>query len=335
MIAACPRCQTRYRVKPEQLGADGARLRCSRCSAVFRVRLPQARPDSAPAPSEPGAARPPVEEAVPPPPRAVAQAAPPPAVAPEPPPDRERLVLVAHAEPELCKRVADALERRGLRVLVACDGVEAILAIQRALPRAVVLDAALPKMFGFQVCELLKRNESLRAIGVVLVGAVYKEERYRRPPHDLYGADVYVEPHELPDALYAGLARLGVPIAGEESVAHAPPRAGGRPPAAAVSAVAAAPPAAARAPAAASDPALAAEQAKAERLARIIVSDIVLYNPAKFEAALEGGDVVEALREELEEGRTLFRARVGERVRGSRDFLVEELARVAAARRGR
>ena len=52
MIAACPKCHTRYRVGPEQLGSDGARLRCSQCSAVFRVRLPQAAPQS-PAPLPP------------------------------------------------------------------------------------------------------------------------------------------------------------------------------------------------------------------------------------------------------------------------------------------
>ncbi|HTY19907.1 MAG TPA: MJ0042-type zinc finger domain-containing protein, partial [Myxococcota bacterium] len=50
MIAACPKCQTRYRVGTEQLGSDGARLRCSQCSAVFRVRLPQAPEGSLPSP---------------------------------------------------------------------------------------------------------------------------------------------------------------------------------------------------------------------------------------------------------------------------------------------
>ena len=53
MIAACPKCQTRYRVEPERLGADGARLRCSHCSAVFRVRLPAASHAEAVAPVEP------------------------------------------------------------------------------------------------------------------------------------------------------------------------------------------------------------------------------------------------------------------------------------------
>jgi hypothetical protein len=88
-------------------------------------------------------------------------------------------------------------------------------------------------------------------------------------------------------------------------------------------------------PPSAPDP-LAAERAKAERLARIIVSDIVLYNPEKFDAAARsGGDVALAMRDELEEGRALFRERIDAQVRADRDYLADELNRAAKARSGR
>jgi predicted Zn finger-like uncharacterized protein len=378
MIAACPKCHTRYRVRPEQLGPEGARLRCSQCSAVFRVRRPDAAgPGAAEPEARPAGAATPVVAAA-------AEAAPPPASAasprergerprsespatPEGPRfDRARGVLVASANADGCKQVAEALEAWGLQVLVAHDGVEAILSIQRALPRVVVLDAALPKMFGFQVCELVKRNESLRSIHVVLVGAIHKEDRYRRPPQELYGADVYVEPHDLPGALEGILERLGLPLSGGAAGRPARDRAGDVRPVASPLAPPSAPrptgprplptpPAAPRrapapveepgepvqrpaeAPASApgaADP-LVAERAKAERLARIIVSDIVLYNPEKFEAAARGGQVVDEMRDELEEGRTLFRDRIDARVRDECDFLAEELERVARTRRAR
>ena len=55
MIAACPTCGARYRIDVAKLPADGARLRCARCEAVFRVRPPAdasgARPAAAPAPA--------------------------------------------------------------------------------------------------------------------------------------------------------------------------------------------------------------------------------------------------------------------------------------------
>jgi hypothetical protein len=72
-----------------------------------------------------------------------------------------------------------------------------------------------------------------------------------------------------------------------------------------------------------------AEIAKAERLARIVVSDIILYNQEKFDAAIAEGNVLTALEPELREGRTLFAQRIDANVREQRDFLADELLRVA------
>ena len=80
------------------------------------------------------------------------------------------------------------------------------------------------------------------------------------------------------------------------------------------------------------DDGLAEERAKAERLARIIVSDIILYNEDKFAEALQRDTVVERMSPDLEEGRDLFRNRIDERVRQEQDHLVEELRRVARLR---
>jgi hypothetical protein len=222
----------------------------------------------------------------------------------------------------------------------------------------VVLDAGLPKMFGFQVCELVKRNESLRGIHVCLVGTVHRDHRYRRAPSELYGADFYLEPRALPDALLDWLGRVGLTLDGRSEAAPipeppsepaphvvapaspAPTRAPVAPPARPASPAAYAPvgpvrlerpPAATADGAPAADP-FAAERAQAERLARIVVSDIVLYNEEKFAAALRSGNVLEAMRDELEEGRALFRERIDARVRDERDFLADELVRVARTR---
>jgi hypothetical protein len=224
----------------------------------------------------------------------------------------------------------------------------------------VELEASLPKMFGFQVCELMKRNQQLRAIPVVLVGAIHHRERYRRQAADTYGADAYVERPELPEALLEFLRQRGLvapverpraepPASRAEPAAPrpAPPRSRAeepiparpsaepepvpaRPAAAATEAM----PVPAR-PAASgpgTDPELAADIARAERLARIIVSDIVLYNPERFAAAIRSGDLVGGMAAEMEEGRAHFRERISERVRGQKDFLGEELARVARLR---
>ena len=77
------------------------------------------------------------------------------------------------------------------------------------------------------------------------------------------------------------------------------------------------------------DPAVAA----AERLARIIVSDIILYNDEKFAAGVRDDNVVSVLTPELEEAGALFQQRIPEEIRAQRPFLVEELERRAEAKR--
>src|SRR5262245_6367896 len=197
MIAACPKCAARYRIERERLEAGGVRLRCARCEAVFRVRPPPtgdvAQPAAAPVakPAPAAAARPPA-------PAPVASAAK--GGAPG------ESVLIAMRDGDAAKRTADLLERHGYEVVRAADGVEAMLEIQRRLPRAVVLAADLPKMFGFQICEILKRNPSLKKTWVVLVGAIHHPDRYRREAGDLYGADAYLESTDLRDGVVPLLA---------------------------------------------------------------------------------------------------------------------------------
>jgi hypothetical protein len=193
----------------------------------------------------------------------------------------------------------------------------------------------------------MKRNESLRSIPVVLAGSIYHTDRYRREPNQLYGADAYLEDPDLPGGLVPILEKLGVamapaPAAASHPASPAPPLplpASGSPSEAAPQR-APAPLAPTRgvapartAPAATREgDGLAEQRAKAERLARIIVSDIVLYNEDRFAEAIRRGSVLEMLSSELEEGRDLFRSRIDERVRGERDHLADELLRVARLR---
>jgi len=337
MIAACPKCSARYRVDEAKVGPQGARLRCAKCNAVFRVRAPGASgsglSDSAAGTTASRPAPPTAPQAAAAPPSADSAVTEPGAQY-----DRERLVLVADPQEDTGKATESVLAGWGLQTIRVHDGVDAMLTIQRTLPRVVILDAALPKMYGFQVCEVIKRNEALRDIRVVLVGAIHNRDRYRRPPSDLYGADVYLEQPDLPEGLRDLMVRFGMPVGGTTAPSGGAPGAEPRaaapaPPAAAEAPAAPQPPAAAPAPAApAQDDGLDAEREKAERLARIVVSDIVLYQGEKFEHGIRTGNLVEALDTEIEEGRSFFRQRISEPVQSERDYLIDELMRVARER---
>jgi predicted Zn finger-like uncharacterized protein len=360
MIAGCPKCSARYRVDLEQIGEKGAKLRCTKCSAVFLVRAPKTARPAAPEPVV-EAPRPKRKEVAP---VAKAPASHPPK-APSVDVDSSELVLIADPSEERGKQTATAIENWGLIPLLVHDGVEAMLEIQRRMPNVVVLDAALPKMFGFQVCEVVKRNESLRHMRVVLVGAIHHQDRYRRDPSDLYGADVYLEQPDLPDGLMpllrdAGMAVSDLPatppasaaremLSNEEPVpapANTPAAMDfGEPfdeplefetaPPAESEPVPESPPApelGLKEAAADEDPELAAERERAERLARIAVSEMLLYQPEKFDQAIRDGNVEAVLDLEIQEARALIRQRISEEVRAEKDFILVELERVAEER---
>lgn len=371
MIAGCPKCSARYRVDLEQIGEDGAKLRCTKCSAVFLVRAPKKapKPVAVDSPAQPAAAAAgsPTHEASTP--------------EPELQPGAPELVLIADSDEDSGKQTATAVQSWGLSPIVVHDGVEAMLSIQRMLPKVVVLDAALPKMFGFQVCEVVKRNESLRATRVVLVGAVSQQDRYRRDPSELYGADVYLERPDLPDGLLPLLREAGLPLSSSDNSAPTPaPASAPTPsleppieldnasdpfasqesglagsseaepelvfeepiptgPAPAVTEPAAPvaepePAAAPVEPVAVEDPEITAERERAERLARIAVSEMLLYQPEKFDQAIQDGNVEAVLDLEIQEARSLIQQRISEEVRGEKDFILAELERVAQERSG-
>lgn len=297
MIAGCPRCSARYRVDAERIGSEGSKLRCTKCSAVFLVRAPKPRLAAAePSPVQPSAP-------VPDPSESIGEV------------DPARLVLIADPSEERAKQSAAAVASWGLIPHVVHDGVEAMLAIQRMLPRAVVLDAALPKMFGFQICEVVKRNESLRDTRVVLVGAIHHRDRYRRDPSDLYGADVYLEQPDLPEGLLPLLRESGMPVRDPASPTVESPAFPEEEPVMADE-----------------DPERAVEREHAARLARIAVSEMVLYQPEKFDQASRDGSLEKVLDLEIQEARALLRQRISEEVRSEKDFIRDELHRVAAER---
>jgi predicted Zn finger-like uncharacterized protein len=339
MIAACPKCTARYRVDESRIGPEGAKLKCAKCQALFRVLAPPA-PEAAPSPQAqaPVAPEPAAAPAVQQQPSQRVKASPPSpgdgaAI------DRDRLVVVADSNEELGKATVAQLSAWGLQAVLVHDGVEAMLTIQRMLPRAVVLDAALPKMYGFQVCEVIKRNESLQNTGVILVAAIHNRDRYRRQPVELYGADYYIEQPDLPEGLGPLFEQMGLSLSGSSVAATpAPPpthlevdaNAETQAPPPAPAPVAAAPPQAAPTGTVGGGGSDAHEAA--ERLARIIVSDIALYQPEKFAEGIRSGNVVEVMDNEIGEGRILFAQRIDESIREERDFIVEELLRVARER---
>ena len=96
------------------------------------------------------------------------------------------------------------------------------------------------------------------------------------------------------------------------------------------------PPRPAPAPPAATPPAraLVPEEQKAhddaKRFARLVVSEIKLYNEAKVTEGRKTRDIYERLKEDIERGRQMYHDRVSQAVRDATDYFHDELVRILA-----
>ena len=80
--------------------------------------------------------------------------------------------------------------------------------------------------------------------------------------------------------------------------------------------------------------ALAPEEQKAhddaKRFARLVVSEIKLYNEAKVTEGRKTRDIYERLKDDIERGRQMYHDRVSAPVRESSDYFHDELVRILA-----
>jgi len=111
-----------------------------------------------------------------------------------PPEEKKGLsILLVEDESELRRMLKMFLEKIGYDVWEAADGTQAVRALKDRLPDAMILDAMLPGIHGFDICYRVKHADSTRHIPVIMISAVYRGWRYADDVRSLYGADVFME----------------------------------------------------------------------------------------------------------------------------------------------
>ncbi len=73
-----------------------------------------------------------------------------------------------------------------------------------------------------------------------------------------------------------------------------------------------------------------AQREEARRFARLLVSEIKLYNEEQVERGRESGDIYQRLREDIDRSREMFEKRIAAEVRERQDYFQDELVRVLA-----
>lgn len=78
-------------------------------------------------------------------------------------------VMVVDDSVTVRKVTSRVLERHGFDVLLAKDGVDAITLLQEHIPSIILLDIEMPRMDGFEVASLLRHDERLKHIPIIMI----------------------------------------------------------------------------------------------------------------------------------------------------------------------
>lgn len=84
-------------------------------------------------------------------------------------PHKPLLVLVVDDSVTVRKVTSRLLERHGMNVLTAKDGVDAMLLLEEHLPDLMLLDIEMPRMDGFEVAAQVRADERLQHLPIIMI----------------------------------------------------------------------------------------------------------------------------------------------------------------------
>ncbi|HDZ77144.1 MAG TPA: hybrid sensor histidine kinase/response regulator [Candidatus Omnitrophica bacterium] len=122
----------------------------------------------------------------------------------------KRKILVVDDSPEARSAIQRVLVRAGFEVTQASSGKEALYILKQKKIDCVMLDHLMPEMNGLDVARIIKRDEKLKIIPVIMLTAVEDEDEVISGLNA--GADDYILKTHPPDIIIArveAMLRLG------------------------------------------------------------------------------------------------------------------------------
>jgi CheY-like chemotaxis protein/DNA-directed RNA polymerase subunit RPC12/RpoP len=212
---------------------------------------------------------------------------------PEPPPvriPRRRLAAIADEPRPFRAFLGEQLNRLGFEVAFFETGEPVLDFVRRTRADLAIVNVYLKGKLGVEVTEEIKADRALDETRVILIGALFRANRFRANPTNLYGADEYIE-EQIPEKEFRQIIRKLFPEIGQTSETPIEPR----------------------------------EYDEARRLARLILSDIIIYHVEKVDQGIRDNTFFEVLKSEIEEGRVYYDSRVPLRVRQDSEIYLETL----------
>ncbi len=116
-------------------------------------------------------------------------------------------ILVADDSRIFRALIAEVLRERGLEVIEAANGREALDALLSQRPQLAVLDALMPLLSGFDVISTMREKAPEYQPVIFLVTAVYKSRRWEAEARQQYRVDEYLEKPLEPAELLKAVGR--------------------------------------------------------------------------------------------------------------------------------
>lgn len=285
MVVICPSCKIKLKVSEEKITPKGTRFKCPKCYTIFIVKKPVAIS----------------KKAV----------------------DYNK-VLVAHSNPAIVTEVTSLLTKSGYQTVTASDGIEAIVTAIKEAPFLIIIEVALPKIYGFEVSKRVRARPGDKEVRIIYVVSSLDKKKYEGELASLPDGDDYIEDHLISERLMEKISAIkGIKAVAEKEEIETTPR----------------------------EPVMGLEQKaephvrpqvitmvppldekteKAKRLARTIISDIYLYNPQKVEGSIKNDTFYSLFALDIKEGLKLYETRVPKEVREKSDFFREAIEKFIA-----
>jgi twitching motility two-component system response regulator PilG len=111
-----------------------------------------------------------------------------------------KTVMIVDDSPTIRKILGLTLERAGYKVVAEPDGESAIERLVQVVPDLILLDIAMPKIDGYEVCKRIKQDPRTKAVPVVMLSG--KGALFDKVKGHMAGATEYLtKPFETPAVL--------------------------------------------------------------------------------------------------------------------------------------